>query len=70
MGYKRELKQPKVYDGKPSFFNDREGIRGDIPKELKENLDSMGIILDAFNVPFLKKIVFSAMYHAYNINRV
>lgn len=70
MSYKRELRQPKVYDGRKSLYNDRDGIRGDIPKELKESIDSMGNVLDAFNVTYLKKIVFSSMYHVYNINRV
>lgn len=68
MGYKRELRKP--IEREESLFTDRGGIRGDIPSELKESLDEMGGLLEAFNVPYLKKIIYSAMYHAYNIDRL
>ena len=70
MGYKRELRHPKVYDRRKSLYDEYGKINTDVPKELKEYLVSIGNLLEAFNVPYLKKIVFSAMYQAYNINRV
>lgn len=69
MSYKRELRQPKVYDGRKSLYDDYDKMV-DVPNELNEAFESMGNLLAAFNVPYLKKIVFSAMFHAYNINRV
>ena len=68
MGYKRELRKP--IEEKKSLFTDRGGIRGDIPSELEELLDEMGRFLEAFDVPYLKKIIYSAMYNAYNIDRL
>ncbi len=67
MGYKRELRKP--IEWKKSLFTDRGGIRDDIPSELRESFEEIGRILESFNVPYLKKIIYSAMYHAYNINR-
>lgn len=54
---------------KKSLFTDRGGIRDDIPSELRESFNEIGKILESFSVPYLKKIIYSAMYHAYNINR-
>ena len=69
-GYKRELRKPVEYDGRKNLYDEYGKINTDVPNELKEYFVSMGNILDAFNVPYLKKIVFCAMYQAYNINRV
>lgn len=68
MGYKRELHTTPLA-WKKSLFTDRGGIRDDIPSELRGAFDEIGRILESFNVPYLKKIIYSAMYHAYNINR-
>lgn len=69
MGYKRELRKPLEYDGRKSLFTDLGGIRDDIPAELKDMFKEAGGLLESFGVPYLKRIVYCYMYHAYNINR-
>lgn len=54
---------------KEGLFTERGAMRDDIPAELKESFVDIGNILEAFGVPYLKKIIYSAMYYAYNINR-
>ena len=64
------LKRPFKYDGRKSLYDEYGKFNTDVPNELKEHFVSMGNLLEAFDVPYLKKIVFCAMYQAYNINRI
>lgn len=68
MGYKRYLHKTPI-EWKKSLFTERGTMREGIPAELKDSFEEIGNILNAFDVPYLKKIIYSAMYHAYNINR-